>query len=184
MPRAAHRVTDVCFEERGMSNIWILVALAAGFVGGLGASIPLQSKADPQRAGKSVYAGAAKSDNQQQGGHAGHDHSKIVNLPAGPTAPTLDFDLLKDTAGGWNLHIKTTHFAFSPETVNAPNEAGRGHAHIYVDDKKLARVYGAWFHIAALPAVPYKLRVTLNANDHSTIAVEGVPLSVTKTIAN
>lgn len=162
-----------------MSKIWILVAIAVGFVSGMGASIPLQSKTSADAVPKLAQSGAEPS---HDGRHTGHDHGKILSLPAGPTAPTLDFELLKDAVGGWNLHIKTTHFDFSPETVNAANEAGRGHAHIYVNGKKLARVYGSWFHIAKLPDGPYKLNVTLNANDHGTLAVAGKPLSVTKTI--
>ena len=162
-----------------MSKIWILVAIAVGFVGGMGASIPLQSKTGAEAVPKLPRSGAERLHHGRQ---AAHDHGKIVNLPAGPAAPTLDFELLKDAVGGWNLHIKTTHFDFSPETVNGANDAGRGHAHIYIDDQKLARVYGAWFHIAKLPAAPFTVNVTLNANDHGTLAVAGKPLSVTKTI--
>lgn len=115
--------------------------------------------------------------------HAGHDHSKLVSFPLGTDAPTLDFELAKDSASGWNLHITTTNFRFAPENVNASNRIGEGHAHIYVNGNKLARVYGPWYHIGALPRGEVVLQVTLNANDHRTLAVGEAALSVTKTIS-
>lgn len=112
--------------------------------------------------------------------HHAHDHSKLVELSAGPTAPTLDFSLHKDAVGGWNLHISTTNFRFAPENVNLSNRPGEGHAHIYIQGNKLARVYSSWFHIPKLPAGTIMITVTLNSNDHSTLSVEKKPLSLTK----
>ncbi len=113
-------------------------------------------------------------------GHAAHAHGKPIALPSGPTAPTLDMTVTKDPAGGWNLHVMTTNFRFAPENVNAPHRAGEGHAHLYVNGKKVARLYGPWFHIGALPRGRTEVTVTLNANDHSDLAVGDAPLSVTR----
>ena len=113
--------------------------------------------------------------------HAAHDHGEMISLPAGDSAPRLDFMVMKDAAGGWNLHIQAENFQFTPASVNQANVPGQGHAHIYVNGEKLARVYGPWFHIASLPDGA-KVNVTLNANDHSTLAVDDVPLSLTKTL--
>jgi len=178
-----------------MSRIWFLVALAAGFVGGIGASIPLHSRAmmNTPTSDKQSHVTASKHQEHAEhqaakGAHSGHvdhgahKHGKPLQIAAGPNAPTLGFDLLKDAAGGWNLHIKTTNFRFSPETVNGPNADGEGHAHVYIDGRKIARVYAPWFHLASVPSRPYKLRVTLNANDHREFVVGGAPLTVIKTI--
>jgi len=45
-----------------------------------------------------------------------------------------------------------------------------------VNGEKVMRAYGAWVH---LPDVPNgaTIRVTLNANDHSGWAVDGLPLA-------
>lgn len=113
--------------------------------------------------------------------HGGIDHSP-VNVPAGPNAPTLAMVLHKDTMSGINLEIQTTNFTFSPETVNQANIAGAGHAHVYVNGKKLSRVYGNWFHITGLPAGENTIMVELNANSHGIIQVDGKPLQVTQTV--
>ena len=110
------------------------------------------------------------------------DHGGTIDLPAGPGAPTLDFRVAKDAASGWNLHIVTTGFRFAPESVNAPHRPGEGHAHVYVDGKKVARIYGPRFHLGTLPPGRVTLSVTLNANDHSALAVAGRPLTAEKTI--
>lgn len=115
----------------------------------------------------------AASDHGAQG-HAGHT---VQTLPDTIPAPTLAADLLKDAKGGWNLHLRTTNFRFAPEQVNQPNEDGAGHAHVYVNGTKIARLYGPWMHIAALPAGA-TVMVELNANDHSPLAVGDRPLRV------
>ena len=109
-------------------------------------------------------------------------HGRTIDLPAGPGAPTLDFRVAKDPASGWNLHVVTTGFRFAPESVDQPHRPGDGHAHVYVDGKKLARIYGPRFHLGALPPGEVTLSVTLNANDHSALAIAGRPLKAEKTI--
>lgn len=111
-----------------------------------------------------------------------HDHSKLLSLEAGANAPTIAIDLAKDAVGGWNLHITTTHFRFAPESVNEAHHAGEGHAHIYVNGKKLARIYGPWFHIGGLPKGDVEVSVTLNANDHQALAVGDEALVAVKNI--
>ncbi len=109
-------------------------------------------------------------------------HGGTIDLPAGPDAPTLDFRVAGDAGSGWNLQILTTGFRFAPERVNAPHRPGEGHAHVYVDGRKSARIYGPWFHLGALPSGKVTLGVSLNANDHSLLSVAGQPLKLEKTI--
>ena len=114
--------------------------------------------------------------------HAAHQHDKVIELAVGPSAPTLDFAITEDQAGGWNLQIITTNFRFAPEHVNQPHHEGEGHVHLYVNGEKIARVYGPWFHIGSLPSGLTEVTVILNSNDHQGLAVGGKPLSVTKEI--
>ena len=109
-------------------------------------------------------------------------HGAAIELPAGPAAPTLDLQLAKDAKSGWNLHIATTNFRFAPERASRANRAGEGHAHVYVDGRKIARLYGPWFHLDGLPPGKAEIAVTLIANDHSDLAVAGRPLRAGKTI--
>ena len=129
---------------------------------------------------------SAVSLHAQTTGHShaktGHNHSTQISVPAGPEAPTIKIDIVKDTVGGWNLHIITTNFKFTPEAVNNSPIKGQGHAHIYANGKKIARIYGHWFHIGALPKGMVDVTVSLYANDHSALAVAGAPLSAAQHI--
>lgn len=111
---------------------------------------------------------------------AGHDHSQMqaISMANDGTAPSVTATLHPDAVSGWNLEIQTQNFTFSPETVNQDNTPNQGHAHIYVDGVKLARVYGPWFHISGLTAGEHLIAVELNANNHSPINVDGKPVRV------
>ncbi len=74
---------------------------------------------------------------------------------------------------GWNVKVDVTNFNFTPEHVNNGHVAGEGHAHLYVDGTKVARLYGPWFHLPALGQGEHQLRVTLNANNHAVYSVNG-----------
>ena len=41
-----------------------------------------------------------------------------------------------------------------------------GHAHLYIDGQKIARIYSNWHHIKEIPAGAKELTVTLNSNEH------------------
>ncbi|MCO4824028.1 MAG: hypothetical protein KC451_04165 [Amylibacter sp.] len=113
--------------------------------------------------------------------HASMDHSPF-DAPKGPAAPTLAITLHPDTMSGLNLQIQTTNFTFSPESVNQANTPNTGHAHVYVDGKKLSRIYGNWFHITGLASGEHLIKVELNANSHGVITVDGAPVAVEQTV--
>ena len=106
-----------------------------------------------------------------------HNHDQMIDLPEGTNTPTIEMVLYEDAVSGWNLQIITTNFSFTPEAVNQENKAGEGHAHIYVNGDKLARLYSPWMHIGKLPAGQVTVSASLNANDHSTLSVGNKPLS-------
>ena len=122
---------------------------------------------------------AAHGDGHGDSAHA-MDHSKLTEV-TGPI-PELAITLHADGASSRNLKIDVTNFSFSPENVNEAHQPGEGHAHIYVDGVKLARAYSPWFQITGLSAGQHEVRVTLNANDHSQLAVEGEPLEAITTV--
>lgn len=115
--------------------------------------------------------------------HSEHDHAKLRENE-GETAPTLAIDLTKDPVSGWNLQLTTTNFAFSPENAGLAHIPNQGHAHLYANGAKLARLYGSWIHIDALPQGDVTLLVTLNSNDHQTLAVNNTPLQAMITFNN
>jgi hypothetical protein len=100
-----------------------------------------------------------------------HDH------PARPVDPDLPIPSLThlafpDAIDGYNVQILVQNFTFTPAAINRAVVPNEGHAHIYINGVKIARVYGNWYH---LPSSSFflggnALTVTLNANDHSTWA--------------
>lgn len=102
-------------------------------------------------------------------------HDTQMDVPA-ENAPEVSMMLTPDPVTGYNLHVTVDNFAFSPEGASLADVPGQGHAHVYVNGEKLARLYGEWMHIAALPKGDVTVEVTLNSNDHRPLAVDGTPI--------
>ncbi|EEE37181.1 hypothetical protein RKLH11_1017 [Rhodobacteraceae bacterium KLH11] len=111
-----------------------------------------------------------------------HTHSGSVNVPAGLDAPGLEIALIPDPISGWNLQVLTRNFRFAPENASAKDQPGEGHAHVYVNGTKLARLYGNWMHIADLPKGEVEVKVSLNANSHSALTVDNKPVEASVTV--
>lgn len=115
--------------------------------------------------------------------HSAHDHGEIKNhhrlTEALHPSPSLVLDVYPDGPQSRNLRIGVTGFNFAPEASNGPHVPGQGHAHIYINDIKVARAYCPWVQLDALPKGRHRIRVTLNANDHSVLAVDGQPIEAT-----
>ena len=105
----------------------------------------------------------------------GHNHYQKLDL-VGSNAPTLDLQVTEDPDQGWNLRVMTTGFTFSPANAGRSHVPGEGHAHVHVNGRKIARLYGPWMHIGSLPEGEVEILVTLNANDHRLLSVDGNPV--------
>lgn len=102
--------------------------------------------------------------------HEHVDHGVIEVKPE--TAPSVGITVTEDAKSGWNVRIHTSQFQFSPEKVGMSHVEGEGHAHLYVDDVKVARLYGPWYHLELSPG-DHSVRVTLNANSHEELQING-----------
>lgn len=93
---------------------------------------------------------------------------EMIQIDENIPAPTISVEAIKDAKDGYNLHVITTNYKWTPENVNAPPVQGQGHAHIYVNGVKLARLYSEWFNVSSseLKEGANEITVTLNANDH------------------
>ncbi len=103
---------------------------------------------------------------------ATHAHTAL-DVSGWTQKPSVAVVVHEDAMGGYNLEVTPTNFRFAPEHVNGAVVAGEGHAHVYINDVKYTRLYGSWMY---LPASAFKkgentVRVTLNANNHSDLAV-------------
>jgi len=112
-----------------------------------------------------------------------HDPSRVINL-AVADAPTIDLQVYALADGGYNLRIQTSNFTFTPQNIDMAPVIGEGHAHLYVDGVKLARLYGEWHHLPTLPPDAEVLTVSLYANNHQGFAVDGNIISSSVRLAD
>ena len=104
---------------------------------------------------------------------ASHSYG-IAEFPESLGVPSVEIEIFQDPGAGWNLHVITESFTFSPERAGLEHYPGEGHAHLYVDDKKIARLYGPWYHLdEPLDVGDHTVEVTLNSNDHSLYTYDG-----------
>lgn len=114
-----------------------------------------------------------------QGDDAGHPHTMDAAAP-GPM--TVDLRVEADPMKGWNVFVDTTGFTWAPQDAGADPVPGEGHAHLYVDGVKVARVYGPAFYVGDLEPGTHEVTVTLNANDHADYAVDGAKVTASVTV--
>ncbi|QRZ13333.1 hypothetical protein JWJ88_01330 [Paracoccus methylovorus] len=124
-------------------------------------------------------------DGHDHGGHGHsaqgmtHDHGPPIDLP--PGSATISARLEPDSVSGWNLFIQAQGFGFAPEHAGLSARMGEGHAHLYLNGTKVARLYGPAHHLDAL-APQDRLLVELTSNDHRPLTVAGQPLAVGLTV--
>ncbi|WP_417693351.1 hypothetical protein [Roseibium sp.] len=167
----------------------LLIGLLFG--GGIGfvTAAATNSQFEPHDHGNPAHHAAADShaqvQNTQSAGMsqmASHDHSETLAATPGPEAPSLTMQIIADPMTGWNVHLMPTHFAFAPERASTKNIAGEGHAHLYVNGEKVARVYGPWFHLSSLPKGNVEIRAALYSNDHKGLTLNGAAVESVQTL--
>ncbi|MGI9492812.1 MAG: hypothetical protein ACR2QF_10475 [Geminicoccaceae bacterium] len=103
-----------------------------------------------------------------------HTHEKMREVGS-EIVVGLALHATADIAGGYNIHVITENFRFSPENIDKATDAIEGHAHLYVNGTKKSRLYGPWFHLPEAWLQPGEniVRVTLNDNQHAHWAQGG-----------
>lgn len=102
-----------------------------------------------------------------------HDPHQQLEIPDGQPIPSVKLIVHPDAVKGWNLEIQVTNFSFAPEHINTKSLTTEGHAHLYIDGKKVTRLYGSWYYLSSLEPGQHKISVTLNANGHQELAHKG-----------
>ncbi|MEM8810294.1 MAG: hypothetical protein AAGF01_30120 [Cyanobacteria bacterium P01_G01_bin.38] len=103
-------------------------------------------------------------------------HHKSIEIPTGEPVPTVDLTITPDPVSGWNLQVETTDFAFVPAQVNQKSTPNAGHAHLYINDEKITRLYSEWHYLPSLPPGDHEIVVSLNANGHEALTHNGEPI--------
>lgn len=158
-----------------MNRIFAIFAIGLGLGGGFGFLAAASNNVTLTGHDHGAHGHAAAHVNMD-----GHDHDAMVDLPV-DGAPSVSIELMEDTVSGWNLHVQTEAFRFAPEHAGASHAPNEGHAHVYVDGVKIARLYGNWMHLSELPEAA-TVAVTLNSNDHKLLSIAGEALRATATL--
>jgi len=111
-----------------------------------------------------------------------HRHNRL-SVPE-EEAPSVSIDVERDPMmpTHFNVYITTEDFTFTPENVSGEHVLGEGHAHVFVDDVKISRSYGEWYHLPRLNPGTHTIKVTLNTNDHREYAIDGQTIQATETV--
>jgi hypothetical protein len=95
-------------------------------------------------------------------------------------APKVTLEVQKDPTGGFNVHVVTSNFAWRPEMASMQHVAGEGHAHVYLDGRKIMRIYSEWFHLNTYQfstrAGEQLLSIEFVGNDHAPYTIQGLPV--------
>jgi hypothetical protein len=123
------------------------------------------------------YLAAKKYSNKMGTVMYGSHHEHIpLEYPSDMPRPTVKLNVSPDIFGGYNVHLETENFRFAPEKAGRAHVFGEGHAHLYLNDKKIARVYSNWYHIPDLPQGEYDVEVSLHGNGHELLTWGGEPI--------
>ncbi|MDH3668989.1 MAG: copper chaperone PCu(A)C [Paracoccaceae bacterium] len=116
----------------------------------------------------------ASGDQSHSHSHA-QAHGELRNVPDGSVVPSIKLEAIADASDGYNLHLVVENFTFSPARIGEHSEAVEGHAHLYVNDVKIGRVYNTWVHLPSKLLKPgnNQIRVSLNDNTHRAWAHDG-----------
>ncbi len=109
-------------------------------------------------------------------------HSLVEPVEAADPIPTVTLTVTPDPVSGFNIHAEVEHLVWTPEKAGLDHVDGEGHAHVYVDGEKVARIYGEWYHLTGTAPGSHDVTVTLNANTHAPYGVNGVEIADTVTI--
>lgn len=95
-------------------------------------------------------------------------------------APSMFLDIKEDPTGGFNVQVVTTNFTWRPEMASMKHVPGEGHAHVFLDGRKIMRIYNEWFHLNTyqFSTRPGKqlLSIEFVGNDHAPYTIKGMPV--------
>ena len=102
------------------------------------------------------------------------------------TAPKATLDIQKDPTGGFNVQVVTSNFVWRPEMASMQHVSGEGHAHVYLDGRKIMRIYNEWFHLntyqfSTKPGEQL-LSIEFVGNDHAPYTIQGLPVGAEQVV--
>lgn len=95
----------------------------------------------------------------------------LLDVPG--EAPAAVLHVEPDPGGGYVVRVEADRFRFAPGPADGAHVQGEGHAHLYVDGRKVARMYGPVHHLPDLASGRRTLTVALATHDHRLYARSG-----------
>ena len=175
-------------------SILVLQAVAAIYFVALGSRMAIGETAKasdrPEYQGQvNLHSDAHGHDSRGHDAHGhdshqgeGHHHHGTLEIPSGQPIPSVDLVVSPDAMKGWNLELRVSNFRFAPEKINQESNYQEGHAHLYIDGKKITRLYGPWYYLSDLEPGQHEITITLNANGHEDFVWQGDAIADTVTI--
>jgi hypothetical protein len=114
--------------------------------------------------------------------HAHTNGAVTVHEISPEVAPKSVLKIQKDPTGGFNVQVVTTNFMWRPEMASMKHIPGEGHAHVYLDGRKIMRIYNEWFHLntfqfSTKPGEQL-LSIEFVGNDHAPYTIQGLPVGI------
>ncbi|MGK7891625.1 MAG: hypothetical protein AB4042_20030 [Leptolyngbyaceae cyanobacterium] len=179
-------------------DVWAIAAIACLLTGAMGVSsinrvramdtTSTHTIADAGHSGHSAPSSHSDHGAQTDAGHGnaphgnGSHHHGAIAVTDADRVPQVMLVVQPDARRGWNVQVQTENFIFAPERVNQENRPNEGHAHLYVDGQKVARLYGNWYHLGNLEPGIREIRVSLHANGHEAWSYEGEAIAHSVTV--
>ena len=104
-----------------------------------------------------------------------HEHSKNVEWE-GDEQPSLYLSVQPHDIYGWVVIYNANNFTFNAENASNQHIPGEGHGHLYVNDVKIARLYGEPYYLRDLNMGANTIRITLNTNNHLSYVFNGAAI--------
>src|SRR5210317_79629 len=116
-------------------------------------------------------------DHDEEGHHDEDEHSHaLLEVNSSLPVPEISINVEEDKKSGYNLFLTTQNFTFNPDNASSEHVDGEGHAHLYINGKKITRLYSKAYYLGDFEKGSYTIVVELSSNDHSVLSKNGNPI--------
>ncbi|MER8061321.1 hypothetical protein GTY81_00405 [Streptomyces sp. SID8366] len=112
------------------------------------------------------------------------DSGRPLREVGGKDAPGVGVEVTPDSADGWDVRLTFRHFRVSAPGAHPTAVTGRGPACLFVDGRRIARLYTPRYRLPArlVPHGTHHVTARLYADDGTVWAVHGKPVQSTADI--
>lgn len=172
-------------DKKPKSGLSLVASIALALLIGLGAYGFANRASDGESEKKDVSAHSEDGHNDSEDSHddSEHSHNDTYEYVDHDTLPEVKIESLsKDANQKWGMKVSFSNFKIDEAAVDTANEPGVGHAHVYVNDKKISRLFSTLYVFEQDLEVGDTVRVGLNTNDHKAYTHDGELIESTFTL--